>query len=86
MKGAFSLNHLVYPPSYFFSSKDLEIWGGLTDNSLDFVFCKEDVALGAPDREIQRRVTVQVFPNYVTLWIAGHLYTWLFFLNRLRRI
>lgn len=46
--------HLVI----FFSSKDLEIWGELTDSPLDFVFCKEGVALGAPDREIQRRVTV----------------------------
>lgn len=58
MKGEFSLNHLDYPPSYFFSSKDLEIWGELTDSPLDFVFCKEGVALAAPDREIQRRVTV----------------------------
>lgn len=56
MKGAFSLNQLVYPPRlfYFFSSKDLETWGELTDSPLDFVFCKEGVALWGVEPLIEK--------------------------------
>ena len=48
MKGAVSLNHLVYPPRlfcFFFSSNDFGIRGELTNSPLDVGFCKESVAL-----------------------------------------